>query len=130
MLANIYLAYLLSHVIQTNYVGHSSKEVSTTPSSYTVSFTERSHLILRHESKVTFTLVIKSSDVKYAIVIITLIKVGHHGEEKVIVLTSNNITVTKELDKGVYRVIEQFSVAYYGTFNEDDVYVEITTSPE
>lgn len=134
VLANVYLAYLLSHVIQTQYIGY-ARNISTNSfassyssiNSYTSSFTRSVKLVLTHDSQVTFSLINNDNNITYALVIITLIHEGHH-EEKVIILTIHNASVTSELDKGVYKVEEEFSVVYSGYLNISEISVNISVS--
>ena len=133
VLANVYLAYLLSHVIQTQYLGFAknSSTVSQTSSasvkSETLSFTRSFILVLKHDSRVSFNLV-TDSNVTYVLVIITLIHEGHHKEE-LLILTNHNTSVVKDFDKGVYKVSEEFSVVYSGYLNESQIYVNIQVNP-
>ncbi|MFP3065586.1 MAG: hypothetical protein RXR59_08690 [Sulfolobus sp.] len=134
VLANVYLAYLLSHVMQTQYIGY-ARNISTNSfvssyssiNSHTSSFTRSVKLVLTHDSKVTFSLVNNDNNITYALVIITLIHEGHH-KEKVIILTIHNASVTRELDKGVYKVEEEFSVVYSGYLNISEISVNISAS--
>ncbi|BCU69360.1 hypothetical protein [Stygiolobus caldivivus] len=133
VLANVYLAYLLSHVIQTQYLGfakNSSTVSQTSPTSVkseTLSFTRSFILVLKHDSRVSFNLV-TDSNVTYVLVIITLIHEGHHKEE-LLILTNHNTSVIKEFDKGVYKVSEEFSIVYSGYLNESQIYVNIQVNP-
>jgi hypothetical protein len=120
--------------MQTQYIGY-ARNISTNSfassyssiNSHTSSFTRSVKLVLTHDSQVTFSLVNNGNNITYALVIITLIHEGHH-EEKVIILTIHNASVTSELDKGVYKVEEEFSVVYSGYLNISEIYVSISVS--
>ena len=136
VLANVYLAYLLSHVMQTQYISY-ARNISTNSfassyssiNSHTSSFTRSVKLVLTHDSRVTFSLVNNGNNITYVLVIITLIHEGHR-EEKVIILTIHNASVTRELDKGVYKVEEEFSVVYSGYLNISEISVNISVSSD